>query len=99
MRAKMMISPIRKKTIDQISRPAGRIQGNQSGIKLGIGPVVLREAYDVGESAERFPITLSEGGAHRGVVPINSINGCTTGSARDDARVRIRPRSQAHKHG
>src|SRR5262249_39240503 len=44
MRMKMMAIPIRNRTIDQISRPAGRIQGNQSGIKLGIGPVVLREA-------------------------------------------------------
>ena len=32
----------------------------------------------VGGSAARFPITLSEGGAHRGVVPIN---GCTRCSA------------------
>ena len=46
-----MTSPITKQTIDQISRPAGRIQGNQSGIKLGIGPVVLRRLTTCGESA------------------------------------------------
>ena len=54
---------------DQIRRPAGRIQGNQSGIRLGIGPVVLR-AKQQGwtEAANRFPITLSDERAHRGVV-------------------------------
>jgi hypothetical protein len=29
------------RTHDQISRPAGRIHGNQSGIRLGIGRLVL----------------------------------------------------------
>src|SRR5437763_394205 len=49
MRTKKMISPIANRTTDQISRPAGRIHGNQSGIRLGIGPVVLREAQGWGE--------------------------------------------------
>jgi hypothetical protein len=34
-------NPMAISTNDQINRPAGRIQGNQSGIRLGIGPVVL----------------------------------------------------------
>ena len=44
IRATTMISPMIKRLTPQISRPAGRIHGNQSGIRLGIGPVVLREA-------------------------------------------------------
>src|SRR3979411_3185559 len=44
IRAATMIRPMIKRLTPQISRPAGRIHGNQSGIRLGIGPVVLREA-------------------------------------------------------
>src|SRR5690242_1907752 len=62
-----MIKPITNSAIDQINRPAGRIHGNQSGIRLGIGPVVLRE-HRGRNGVWRFPITLSERGAHRGVV-------------------------------
>jgi hypothetical protein len=40
--------------IDQISRPAGCIHGNQSGITLGIGPVVLREASERGKASFGF---------------------------------------------
>src|SRR6478672_10941372 len=42
--AKVIASRISRRTLAKISRPAGRIHGNQSGIRLGIGPVVLREA-------------------------------------------------------
>ena len=54
-----------------------------------------------GNGVWRFPITLSERGAHRGVVEGDRrvAGGSTRCSARDDARVSIdRPRSQAHKH-
>ena len=70
----MMISPITKQTDDPDQPACGRIQGNQSGIRLGIGPVVLRRGHrSVGTALWRFPITLSERGAHRGVVPIRAV--------------------------
>src|SRR5713101_4226916 len=39
-----MTRPSTRMPTAQRRRPAGRIHGNQSGIRLGIGPVVLREA-------------------------------------------------------
>src|SRR4051794_3965944 len=54
MRTKTITSPIKNNPTDQISRPAGCIHGNQSGITLGIGPVVLREASGWARGAVGF---------------------------------------------
>ena len=88
MRTATTINPITNSPTDQISRPAGCIHGNQSGITLGMWPLVLRKRAGGSVRLGFLSRYLSD-------VPIvgswmGSLAGGSTGcSARDDAGVNI----------
>src|SRR6267142_2177560 len=93
-----MASPITRRAAPQINRPAGRIQGNQSGIRLGIGARVLRiETHRVGS---RRVASVLVAHAPRGCSYHANGSRCISGggtvgyhdaTTRDDARVHPRP--------
>src|SRR5438445_7479713 len=81
----MIARPTMKMATAQMRRPAGRIHGSQSGIKLGIGPWVLPMRSAVATTLRRA-VSYHANGA-------SGISGVVSGgprhaATRDDARMR-----------